>query len=215
MKPWVNEITYGNPTDNFLPYLQKGEFDFVFEGLKNYPFPQNGSDTTKDEIRELISFQNSPEQKDEEIMTRFLKYDSKMIDVFKEYCTNTIGHNMDEVIDQVIEDGQYVIVKLKFFYQRPRPFQLAHYYKARLFPYASPTAHTPAYPSGHAFQSTLLAEFIGNMHPEHSKFLNELAHDIAISRLFLGLHYATDNDFARFCATKMVRSKQFTSKYEI
>jgi len=38
MKPWLDEVTYGNPNDELLPYLEKGEFDFVFESLKNTPF---------------------------------------------------------------------------------------------------------------------------------------------------------------------------------
>lgn len=215
MKPWIDEVTYGNPNDELLPYLSKGEFDSVFESLKTYYPPKNASDTVKDEIRELISIQNSPEQKDEEIMSRYLNYDNNFIDVIKAYCKDTIGENMDEVIDQILEDGYYVVVKLKFFYQRPRPYQLAQYYRARLFPYASHTALTPAYPSGHSFESYALAEYIGSKHPEHYQFLTDLAHDISVSRLFLGLHYATDLDFGRFVAKKFVGSKQFASKYGI
>jgi hypothetical protein len=215
MKPWIDEVTYGNPNDELLPYLNKGEFDFVFESLKNYNPPKNGSEATRDELRELIAFQNAPEQKDEEIMSRFINYDDNFIDVIKTYCKDTIGENMDEVIDQVIEDGYYVVVKLKFFYQRPRPYQLAQYLRARLFPYASKTASTPAYPSGHAFESYALAEFIGSKYPEHYQFLTDLAHDISISRLFLGLHFSTDADFGRFVAKKYVGSKQFASKYGI
>ena len=54
MKPWVNELEYGNPTDNYLPYLEKGEFDFLTEELQKYAFPENDSDATRDEMRELI-----------------------------------------------------------------------------------------------------------------------------------------------------------------
>ena len=215
MKPWVNELEYGNPTDNYLPYLEKGEFDFLTEELQKYAFPENDSDATRDEMRELISFQNAPEQQDAEIMSRYLRYDSDGINVYKEYCRNTIGHNMDEDIDKIIEDAKYVIAKLKFRYQRPRPFQLARFYKARLFPYASVSAMSPSYPSGHTMQAYVLSEYIGSMHPEHYKFLTELAEDFAISRLFLGLHFSSDNDFGRFCAKKMVNCKEFASKYGI
>ncbi len=215
MKSWVNEVQYGNPTDNFLPYLEKGEFDFLVEPLKNYAFPENDSDATRDEMRELIAFQNSPEQQDEDIMSRFIKYDSDLSNVYKDYCRNTIGHNMDESIDKVIEDTKYVISKLKFTYQRPRPYQLARFYKARLFPYASQTGVSPSYPSGHTVQAYVLTEYIGSMHPEHYEFLSDLAHDVAVSRLFLGLHFSSDNDFGRFVAKKMVNTKEFASKYGI
>jgi len=215
MKSWVNEIEYGNPSDNLLPYLQKGDFDFLIEPLLKYPFAQNTSDATQDEMRELISFQNAPEQKDEEILSRFIKYDNDMINVYKDYCKDTIGENMDEDIDKIIEDVKYVIVKLKYKYQRPRPFQLARYFKARLFPYASQSAQTASYPSGHTCQAYTLAEYIGSKHPEHYEFLSELSHDIAVSRLFLGLHFSSDNDFGRFVAKKIVNTKEFASKYGI
>jgi hypothetical protein len=215
MKPWLDEVTYGNPNDELLPYLEKGEFDFVYESLKKYPFPKNTSETTRDEMRELISIQNAPEQKNEEIMSRYLNYDEHFGDVIKTYCKEKIGVDMDEVIDQITKDGYYVLVKLKFFYQRPRPYQLAQYLRARLFPYKASSALTPAYPSGHSFESYALAEFIGSKYPEHYQFLTDLAHDISISRLFLGLHFASDLDFGRFAAKKYVGSKQFASKYGI
>jgi hypothetical protein len=166
-------------------------------------------------MRELISIQNAPEQKNEEIMSRYLNYDEHFGDVIKTYCKEKIGVDMDEVIDSITKDGYYVLVKLKFFYQRPRPYQLAQYLRARLFPYKASSALTPAYPSGHSFESYALAEFIGSKYPEHYQFLTDLALDISISRLFLGLHFASDLDFGRFAAKKYVGSKQFASKYGI
>lgn len=215
MKNWINELKYGNPTDNFLPYFTKADFDFLIEPLTKYPFPENDSEATKDEMRELISFQNATEQKDEEIMSRFLKYDSDAINVYKDYCKNTIGENMDEDIDKIIEDVKYVIAKLKFKYQRPRPFQLAVIFKARLFPFASLSSMSASYPSGHTMQAYVLSEYISSKHPEHYEFLIDLASDFAVSRLFLGLHFSSDNDFGKFCASKMVNTKEFASKYGI
>lgn len=215
MSNWVNFITYGNPSDDILPYLNKGEFDFVYEQLKDYPFPENASETTKDEIRELIQYQNSPEQRNTEIIERFIAYDSNPIRFLDDYAKNTIGHDMGKEIESVVNDGAYILFKLKFFYQRPRPNQLAQYFKARLFPYATQSGHTPSYPSGHAFEAFLVAEYIGSKHPEHYQFLIELANDISISRLYLGLHYATDLDFGKYVAKKMVSTKEFASKYGI
>lgn len=213
MSPWINNVTYGNPVDEFLPYLKQGPYQSVYEDLKAYPFPPNDSEATQDELRELIAYQNLPEQQDEEIIARYMEYNHDFVTIFKKYVTEKIGENLDTEIDGLMEDSKYVITKLKFFYQRPRPYQMAQYYKAKLFPYKSTTAISPSYPSGHSFQARLLTELIGNKFPEHYEFLKNLTHDIMVSRMFLGLHYPSDNDFGVYCAKAVSKSKEFTNKY--
>ena len=58
-----------------------------------------------------------------------------------------------------------------------------------------------------------MAELIGSRHPEQYEFLTQLVDDIAQSRLFLGLHYPSDNDFAFMVAKAIYTSKEFTTKY--
>jgi hypothetical protein len=215
MKNYLDEIIYGNPTDDFLPYLRKGGYDYVYEELKEYPFPPNSSESAKDELRMLLDYQNLPEQQDEKLVARYIDYDNHLIDIFKNYCKNKIGEDMDAIIDELIEESKYLIVKLKFHYQRIRPYQLAGQLKAKLFPFKSVAAINPSYPSGHTFQARMLTEYIGNKHPQHYEPLANLTNDVATSRMFLGLHFQSDNDFAHFCAKKLIQSKQFTSKYGI
>lgn len=213
MNQWINNVTYGNPVDEFLPYLKSGAYESVYESLKDYPFAPNDSEATQDELRELIAYQNLPEQQDENIIARYIDYNSDIVTIFKKYVNEKIGANLNKEIDEINEDIKFVIIKLKFYYQRPRPFQLAQYYKAKLFPYKSITAISPSYPSGHTLQARLLTELIGNKYPEHYEFLKNLTHDIMVSRMFLGLHFASDNDFGVFCAKAISQSKEFTSKY--
>jgi hypothetical protein len=215
MSPWINNVTYGNPVDEFLPYLKNGAYQSIYEQLKEYPFPPNDSEATQDELRELIAYQNMPEQQDEKIIARYMGYNDDVVGIFKKYVTSKIGENLDSEIDEVIEDSKFVLLKLKFFYQRPRPYQVAQYYKAKLFPFKSMTAISPSYPSGHVFQARLLTELIGNKFPEHYEFLKNLTHDISVSRMFLGLHFPSDNDFAVYCVKTLTKSKEFTTKYGI
>jgi hypothetical protein len=215
MSPWLNNVTYGNPVDEILPYLNAGSYQSVYEQLKDNPFPPNDSEATQDELRELIAYQNLPEQKDEKIISRYMGYNQDLVTIFKKYVTDKIGENLDSEIDGLIEDSKFLLMKLKFFYQRPRPYQVAQYYKAKLFPFKSGSAISPSYPSGHSFQARLLTELIGNKYPEHYEFLKSLTHDISMSRMFLGLHFASDIDFAVYCAKAVAQSKEFTSKYGI
>jgi hypothetical protein len=216
MKSWLDEVTYGNPNDIYLPYLKKGgEFESLYEEFKNFPFPSNSSETTKDEIRELLHYQNSESQQNEKIVTRYISYDDDLASILKRYCVEKIGQNEDELIDDIIESTKSLIAKLKFHYQRPRPYQLAQYLKARLFPSASMSALNPSYPSGHTLQAKLVCSVLGNKYVEHNDYLQKLAHDISVSRLFLGLHYSSDNDFSLIIADKILTDKNFTKKHGI
>jgi hypothetical protein len=61
----------------------------------------------------------------------------------------------------------------------------------------SDTAFTPAYPSGHAFQAYYLAHILSQRYPEQTQGLWSLAEDCASARVSAGLHYPSDNVFAK------------------
>lgn len=221
MNQWLDNITYGNPPDRYLPYLKKAGYASLFPELLINKFPANSSEAAQDELRELIAYQNSEEQKNEKMLGRYIIYDKELINIFKRYAREKMapiekeGENIEELIDNCIADIMPILMQLKYKFQRPRPYQLAQYYKARLFPFKSSKAATPSYPSGHTFQAAVLTELLGNKFPEHYNYLTEMTSDIATSRLFLGLHYPSDNDFAYKCAKAVASSKEFTQKYGI
>lgn len=216
MNHWLNQIKYGNPTDTLYAELQTASsLDSLLDDLKQYPFPPNESETTQDEIRELLEYQSSDEQKNDSLVNRYIDYDKDLKDVYYEFCNDNGITEGAELIDAIVEDTKPLIAKLKYFYNRPRPFQMAYYYKARLIAHHSFNAMTPSYPSGHVLQATLLSEIIGSKYPQHYETLIYLANDIDKSRLFLGLHFGSDNDFARICVSKIIRNKSFTQQYGI
>lgn len=209
-------ITYGNPFDVFIPYLKEDKgFDFLLKELKEYPFPPNSSEATKDEIRELLAYQSSHHQKNEKLIHRFLAYDEDLAKMLKLYCNEKLEIKEDELIDELLESTRSLIAKLKFHYNRPRPYQMAQYLKARLFPSTSLSAQSPSYPSGHTIQSKVICGLLANKYPQHNEALEKLAHDIALSRLYLGLHFPSDNDFGIIVADAITTSKQFNEKYGI
>tara|TARA_B100000683_G_scaffold99790_1_gene98641 strand:+ start:2765 stop:3265 length:501 start_codon:yes stop_codon:yes gene_type:complete len=93
-----------------------------------------------------------------------------------------------------------ILMNLKDYYNRPRPHQVSD-----IVPAESVSAATPAYPSGHAFQSYILADYLGRKHPRHYFAFRRIANRIADSRVSVGLHYPSDNREARRLADHFIR----------
>jgi len=108
-----------------------------------------------------------------------------------------------------------LLVKLKYAYNRPRPYQLANYKKMPLFVWRARSADSPSYPSGHCFQSKIYAEVLGNKYPKYYKALNELANDIMYSRQYMGAHYPSDSEFAIYVAEVVMKHPEFAKKYKL
>jgi membrane-associated phospholipid phosphatase len=85
----------------------------------------------------------------------------------------------------------------------------------RLYPFESQTSNTPSYPSGHAVQSILYAEVLGNKYPKFYKQLQALAADISESRLAMGLHYPSDVIFAEYVTELCLNHPDFKKKYRL
>ena len=120
---------------------------------------------------------------------------------------------LEKVVREIHDDIIPLIVKLKFTYNRPRPYQLSFFKGLKLYPFKSATADSPSYPSGHAYQAKIYAEVLGNIYPKFYKALNDLANDIAWSRLYLGVHYPTDTEFALYMADIVLKHPEFRKKF--
>ena len=211
-----NDLTYGNPTQDQLAFIQGTCLvDDLFDTFKDSVIPKNDSELVKDELNEITDSLNIVSQpENQNYLKRYLAYDRHLIQalttIFKQK-----NIDVEELIIEVVKDVQNLIYKLKFHYQRPRPFQLAQYYKLKLFPYKSHSAHTPSYPSGHTIQSIVILNVIGNKYPTEYQYCKELIEDIAYSRIYLGLHFPSDNEGGREIGKAILKHPEFTKKYGI
>ena len=64
-------------------------------------------------------------------------------------------------------------------------------------------------------EAYVVLNVIANKFPNEYQFCKEMINDIAYSRIYLGLHFATDNDFAKFVGQVILKHPNFTKKYEI
>jgi len=212
----LNQVTYGTPTKEIKELIEKKSIlDDLFVQFDEDYFPYNDSELVKDELNEIVDYINSiSDEENKGFLTRYRSYDRSLnqtiITTFKQK-----GIDVESICQDIIIDVRNLIYKLKYFYQRPRPFQLAQYYKLKLFPYNSFSANTPSYPSGHTLEAYVILNVIADKHPNQYQFCKEMIDDIAYSRLYLGLHYPSDNDFAIQIAKEILKHPEFTKKYEI
>jgi hypothetical protein len=210
-------ITYGNPTQEQLGFLQKENYcDSLFNELSTYTFPKNSSEATIEELNTIVNNINGLKGKDN-YLNRYKAYDRSLKKSFTELILKDVEDRdaILSLISQILDDTNPLLMKLKYFHQRPRPYQLAQYYKLKLFPYESHSTDSPSFPSGHAFQSRLITEVIGNLYPQTYALMQKVFTDICYSRVFMGLHYDSDIDVGIFCADKVLAMKEFKEKYKL
>jgi hypothetical protein len=210
-------LSYGNPSRSLLPTLkEKSYLDSLLLELSSYAFPSNDGQEVIDEINQLINYTNTLSS-DEDLQKRYKLYDSR----FEEYIVNVlsnVGIDRQEVIDtikSIHDDIKPFLVKLKYHYQRVRPYQLSHILSMRLYVYDSETANSPSYPSGHTVQAKLYADVLGNKYPKYYNQLQDLATDITDSRMAMGLHFPSDCEFGLYVADTIVNHPEFKKKYRL
>ena len=149
----LNSLAYGNLTYNYLPYLEvKNHFSELIDSFLDFPYPQ--IDESILEIENLIESQkNAKQSKNWEKQYNFnTNVDSNLEFVLEKfYLKNELIFDK-ELLANIRTDISALILQLKVYYQRARPFQVAFYSKQNFVPFESNSAHTPSYPSGHATQ---------------------------------------------------------------
>ena len=154
------------------------------------PFPENSSKETREELKYLIDYNNGIIDK------QVSKKGDDIEKVFESYCKdNSLVYNKD-YYSQILKESKKTILSLKYYYNRPRPYQLGEFYEIPDFKiHKLDTANTPSYPSGHSTQGHLMAELLGREYPSHYGEFKKLANFISESRIMARAHYPSDCKF--------------------
>ena len=130
------------------------------------------------------------------------------LDLFKE-TDITVAEAFKKIVDlprkkleNIVLSKHVIIITLllKTIINRARPIQI----NSNLNIQDSVSAHTPAYPSGHCIQAYYLAKKLCILYPEKTDILFKLAEDCALSRVYAGLHYPSDNEFGKYIALNIL-----------
>ena len=126
------------------------------------------------------------------------RYDDDFDWAFEELC-NSNGLRYDkDYFKQLMKECASITIRLKYRFNRPRPYQLAHVLGIDLMVQDSDTAKTPSFPSGHSMQAMTQALVIAKMYPQIEKEAIRLAKDISKSRIVGGHHYPSDIEYGEF-----------------
>ena len=180
----VNEMTYNDgPTEKHQSKIDYPITLFEDFEISLMPYPENSSKQTIDELKELSLIEGDED---------FVKEHDDVDGIFqKKHKELGLEFNRDEAKDLLRQSSKY-IMKEKYKYNRPRPYQLAEFYNIDLNGFDLDSMKTPSYPSGHATQGYLLGKHYSDRHPDYRKEFMRLGEDVAESRIVAKAHFPSD-----------------------
>tara|TARA_R110001592_G_scaffold49473_6_gene154208 strand:+ start:487 stop:1119 length:633 start_codon:yes stop_codon:yes gene_type:complete len=159
--------------------------DFDIQNFMTTPPPRNSSNKTFIELRDLEN-------------TSF-DIDVDAADKTKEYFRNRVesfGLNYPEkTIEAMLDNSRGIITILKYYYNRPRPKQVAKALGLKFHVEPLSSTKTPSYPSGHSAQGRLIARYLSHVYPGYEKEMMELGDEVSNSRIVAKVHYKSDSEF--------------------
>lgn len=206
----IDKIIFGHPNArDYEIMMQDCYLDRLLPALQKYTPPQNSSKATYDELMTLVEYTNRARVKEYSI------YDEGLIPYVKEIFIKAGADEafIDYLTKEIMNDVVPVITKLKYFFNRPRPAQIASYFDIVLIQDFSYFTNNPSYPSGHTCLTAVTCEVLGNLFPEGYSMMQELIRSVETSRLHLGVHYPSDNDMSRVVAKHVLTNPEFKVKY--
>lgn len=213
----IDAIGYGNPTIENLKGVNTDSYlDSLFAELTQFTFPKNSSEATREELNQLVRNVQATAT-DEDARNLYSAFDVYL----DEYYINFLSkfkippEESGKVLQSLHDDVKPLILKLKYFFQRPRPYQLAYYYKLKLMPFTTLGADSPSFPSGHAVYSKVYSEVLGNQYPELYDALYNIHNQVCDSRLALGVHFQSDVDVGIYVGERICQFKEFMIKYQL
>jgi hypothetical protein len=138
---------------------------------------------------EVKEVENRVKNRTQEDIDFFKKTDDSVIYAFQ----NILPDISKTELKKVAYKNNNKIISLKNIINRPRPKQMSN----NLDVLKSNTAHTPAFPAGHAAQAYILASHFGKIYPNKKKLLEKTADRCNDCRIKAGLHYPSDGEYSK------------------
>ena len=167
--------------------------DFNISPFKKNKPPVDSGYTTRTEINELkkIPLNKSFVKKNDNIEAAFKK--TAEDNNIKDYDKN--------IAAKLIKDSAPVILELKKYHNRPRPYEL----DKNLKHFKMKSMETSSYPSGHSVQGILVAKVLGDKHPKAKSAFAKTGKNISYSRRVARAHYKSDSKLGEDIGNSMYK----------
>ena len=167
--------------------------DFDIKPFKKKKPPSDNSFDTAQEIKALKKI---PLRKE------FVKKYDNIEAAFKKTAKEQGIKDYDKKIAaKLIKESAPVILELKKYHNRPRPYDLDSSLKA----IKMKSMNTPSYPSGHSAQGVLIASVLKDKYGKSSAFM-QTAKNISDSRNVAHAHFKSDSDNGKELGKKLYES---------
>ena len=170
--------------------------DFDIKPFKKKKPPVDSGYTTRTEINELKKIP---------LNKKFVKdYD----DIEKAFAKTAEEQGLDydkKIAANIISKSAPVILKLKKYFDRPRPKVLAKKMNIKIKDIEMESMKTPSYPSGHSAQGILIAKVLGDKYPKAKSAFAKTGENISYSRNVARAHYKSDSKMGEKLGNSMYK----------
>ena len=170
--------------------------DFDISSFKKMKPP---GDNTFDTSQEVKALKKIPLNK------KFVKdYD----DIESAFAKTAEEQGLDydkKIAANIISKSAPVILKLKKYFDRPRPKVLAKKMNIKIKDIEMESMKTPSYPSGHSAQGILIAKVLGDKYPKAKSAFAKTGKNISYSRNVARAHYKSDSKMGEKLGNSMYK----------
>jgi len=160
--------------------------------LKELSLKPNTANSSPQTIKELKQMVGMIQKLTDEQKKRYLNTDEDTSYYIKEYMSNNDLAYTDEDIEKITDSARHIGRQFKNQYMRPRPFVLAEKLGMEMDYFNTDTSQSPSYPSNHALQARVVANYYSSIYPQHKSELLAMAEISALGRVHAGIHYPSD-----------------------
>jgi hypothetical protein len=163
--------------------------DFDYKSILDNP-PINSSGSTLKELIYISKITNNRDNKDIEFLNKIDKNPASLV---IDFCKNKKITFPQKDFDNLYDIIKPLILNVKYYFNRARPYQLAKLYGLTIDVIETDTHQTPSYPSGHTVYARLAGNLVTISHPEFKYELDQIVNRSAYARVLQGVHYPSDN----------------------
>ena len=175
------------------------------------PYPNNDGEYAKKELEKIR--EEMKKLQHDKVVELSIKFDDDLSSMLVEMAQNCGVSNAEGFVKGLYKDINPIIMKLKYYYNRIRPYQLANILSYPLNPMPTVSGQSPSYPSGHTVQSKVFADVLSFRYPDQQDVLTKFSDKCAKSRCILGVHFPSDEIFGLQLAQGIINDENFKKKY--